>query len=189
MRGETGLVLGLALGMVVAAGILTTAAEAAVYRCEQGGRTVYTDTPCAAGSEPIEERQPTTIAAGGEADLVSAYDERRERERDLRSTADAQWLRSHEDRKAAAERVRQGLVEGRVVAGMSAADVRHVHGAPDAIEAGAGAGSERWVYRRGKKREVVLFENGHVKGPASSPRPAAKPRKSTQAPDKPKDRK
>lgn len=185
MRGKTGL----GLGFAMTAGILSGAAEAAVYRCEQDGRLVYTDTPCAAGAEALPERQPPTIAADREADLAGAYEERRERERDLRSTADAQWLRSHEDRKAEAERVRRGLVEGRVVPGMSAADVRHVRGAPDAVESAAGAGGERWVYRQGRKREVVLFENGRVKGPASSSKPAAQPRKSTQAPTRPEDRK
>lgn len=184
MRGETMRRLGFAM----TAGVLVLRAEAAIYRCEQDGRTVYTDTPCAAASEPIAERQPTTIAADGEADLAAAHDERRERERDLRSTADAQWLRLHEDRKAEAARIRQGLVEGRVVAGMSAADVRHVRGAPDSIEPGAGAGGERWVYRRDRRREVVEFENGHVKGPATASRPAAKPRKSPQAHDRPGDR-
>jgi hypothetical protein len=178
------------LGFAITAGVLSLTSEAAVYRCEQGGRTVYTDTPCAAGSEPIAERQPTSIAADGDADLAAAHDERRERELDLRSTADAQWLRLHEDRRAEAARVRQGLVEGRVVAGMSAADVRHVRGAPDSIEPGAGAGGERWVYRRDRKREVVQFENGRVKGPSAASRSAAQPpRKSPQAPDRPKDRK
>ena len=182
MRGETKRWLGFAM----MAGVLSLRAEAAVYRCEQAGRTVYTDTPCAAGSEPMAERRPPTIAAGGEADLAAAHDERRERELDSRGDADAQWLRLHEERKAEAARVRQGLVEGRVVAGMSAADVRHVRGAPDSIEPGAGVGGERWVYRRDRKREVVQFENGRVKGAAA--RPAPKPRKSPQAPDRPRDR-
>lgn len=184
MRGKTGM----ALGFAITAGVLSPRAEAAVYRCEQGGRTVYTDTPCAAGSAPIAERQPTSIAADGGADLAAAHDERRERELDSRSAADAQWLRLHEDRKAEAADVRQGLVEGRVVPGMSAADVRHVRGAPDSIEPGAAAGGERWVYRRDRKREIVQFEHGRVKGPAAASRPAAKPRKSPQAPDRPRDR-
>ena len=66
MRGETKR----RLGFAITAGVLSLTSEAAVYRCEQGGRTVYTDTPCAAGSEPITECQPTSIAADDWLELV-----------------------------------------------------------------------------------------------------------------------
>lgn len=137
---------------------------ASVYRCEQDGRVVFTDRPCSAGAQPLPERSPSVLPGGAAADLAKAHDERRRRANDARRKADAQWLQAHEARKAEEARLRQALVEGRVIQGMTAAQVRQAWGSPDRIERSAQPGvQERWIWRSGKKvTRSVTFRDGRV---------------------------
>lgn len=147
----------------VLCGCLTVAADAAVYRCDVEGRVVYTDTPCKAEAEPLEVRTPSSIAPVQGGDLARDYDERIGAERAQRDEASARWLEGYQDNKAEAERIRAARVDGRVVPGMTPADVKLAWGMPDAVE-NPDAERERWVYRRDRTRKVVTFRDGRVAG-------------------------
>ncbi len=177
---------------VILLGLTSGSGVAAVYRCERDGATVYTDTPCAAGAVPEPEQAPPGIAGSRGLDLQADHEARAERDRSRQDQADAAWLQRHAERRAREARVHAALTEGRVVPGMSAADVRHVWGAPDSVQAlparrsktkgnaqageNADAVRERWVYRRAQKSggRTVEFENGVVSrlaGAGSATRP------------------
>lgn len=154
--------------LVLVAGLLPTLVSAEVYRCEREGRTVYTDVPCAAGARPQVPSAPAAVVtgAGVPAEVAKQYDERMAREKKARDEADAQWLEAHESRKAEEARIRAALIEGRVIAGMTPAQVRQVLGGPDEIshEVAGGRNIERWEYRGKGRKRSVSFEDGRVTG-------------------------
>lgn len=135
-------------------------AAAAVYRCEVGGRPVYTDRPCAAGEAPHALPQISTLPAAGEADLAKEHDARVERGRKAREKDDAAWLKSYEAAKNRDARMDAVIADGKVLKDMNADQVRRALGSPDEVE--RRAGGEEWVYRDGRSRQTVVIENGQV---------------------------
>lgn len=158
------------LGLLVL--LVAGAAPAEVFRCERDGRVTFTDTPCAAGAQPLAIAAPSTIASSPGADLAGDYDERLSRERRARVDADTRWLERHAAARADEQRIRSALAENRVVAGMTTAQVRQVWGEPDDVQVqiDQNASRERWVYRgdRGsaRGRRTLSFEDGRVAGAA-----------------------
>jgi len=142
-----------------------------IYRCtrQDGGAPLYTDTRCDAQAQPVPSRTPPTIAAYPAPDLAARHDQRLQREHERRQALDARWLAEHHRAAALDQRIRQAVVEGRVVAGMSAAQVRQAWGAPDQVipQVGDGAPRERWVYRGdrdGTGTRSVQLEGNRVVG-------------------------
>lgn len=152
-------------------------ARAEMYRCEQDGRIVFTDHPCAAGAQPHEPSRATVVSPGKGSDLAREYDERLSRQTENRDEADAEWLERHESEKADAARIRKALVENKVVGGMTPAQVRRVLGDPDDVARNVSGGkeTERWTYRDGKARRTVNFKDGRVS--QSSEKSSKKPSK------------
>lgn len=138
--------------------------DAAVYRCETGGKVQFTDRPCTAGAQPHPLTPATVISPGEDVDLVRAYDERLERERGERDAADGAFLKRHKAEKAEAARIRKAVIGNRIVPGMRPEHVRRVLGPPDEVSKGVSGGSatERWTYREGKSRRQVVFRDGAV---------------------------
>lgn len=157
IRGWVAVVL--VLGCPMAAG----GARAAVYRCTVGGKTVYTDQACRVGASAVKLPALQTVPAGlAEQDMAGQYDRRQKAAAQARKAADAAWLQRHAARKAQQAAIRKGLVEGRVVAGMSPAQVEQVLGSP-ARRTGSAVAPKRWTYVNGRSRRVVEFSGGVVK--------------------------
>ncbi len=152
--------------VLAAAGLCAAAsASAQIYRCEGAAGVRFTDQPCAAPTPPVEVPAPIVVPAGPAADLAGEADARRERQRRARDQADAQWAEAHAARKAAEERVRAGRIAGEVVQGMSAADVRRIHGEPATISTHSGSKGVRqsWSYVLADGRRMqVTFSDGRV---------------------------
>jgi hypothetical protein len=166
----------------------TMARAAEVFRCEHDGKPTYTDTPCDADAQPISVAEPQTIQAGGGTDLAKVYDERLARERRERVQADTRWLQQHDAARADELRVRNALVEGRVVSGMTQQQVRQLWGEPSDVQLqiDQNTSRERWVYqaqRGGLGRRTVSFENGRVAGAGGGKNAGSAPHKSRRNAD------
>lgn len=152
---------------VAAAGALALCGSvgAQVYRCEQDGVVRYTDKPCSNKARPVDLPDPVVIPAGPKADLLGEAKRRREAGTRARDEADAEWVAEHEKRKAEAERLRSGRITRTVVEGMSADDVRRIHGEPAVVskrESKSGI-RETWSYALdGDRRLHVTFSEGRV---------------------------
>lgn len=132
-------------------------ARAEIYRCGPPGQQTYTDRPCADGQR-LELPPPVTVAPA-DAGAARDWDRRVARGRKARDAADAEWLEQHEERRRREERIRAARIAGRVVEGMTEAEVRHVLGAPDEVERGGEA--EVWRYGSGRR---IRFRDGVVVG-------------------------
>ncbi|MCC2655938.1 MAG: hypothetical protein K0Q76_1046 [Panacagrimonas sp.] len=158
----------------IASAALEPAAEAAVFRCTEQGRALYTDRPCRAGEMPYALPWLGVVPAGRQADLAAEHDARRERMLDSRQRDDQAWREAHSQRRARDQRI-QGAIRGkRTAPGMSADEVRRALGRPDAVKRDHNGG-ERWTYRDGRKQKTVRLANGRVVGDERKPAKAAKP--------------
>ena len=139
--------------------------HAEIYRCEQAGRTVLTDQPCAGGR--IEHLAPQPAGALDPAARQAQTERIRQYERESAATAaalrkaDREWLADH-----ARERVIEQAYQRReVVAGMTRDQVRQLLGTPIRIarQADVGGQGERWHYPdRGEGPSIVQFMDGRV---------------------------
>jgi len=137
-------------------------AHAAVYHCVSGGRQVYTDIPCTPESQPaqlprINRADPATDSGG----LARQFDHDAAHVHQRRDHDNAAWLEMYRAKKARDAAIRKGLVEGRVVEGMTPAEVERVLGVP-ASTLGSKTAPRRWSYRNGRARKTVAFKNGRV---------------------------
>lgn len=146
--------------LVLICAVLAGVAEAAVYRCEVQGRTVYTDHPCAAGAAPHALPELSRVPSETASDLAEQFDERREQDLKDKRKSDAEWLKAHESRRAIEARMREAAREGQVLKDMTPDQVRRALGGPDEVE--RGADGEQWVYGNGKSRRTVVFKQGRV---------------------------
>lgn len=140
--------------------LVTLPVEAAVYRCEVGGKPVYTDRPCAAGVAPHAMPQISTVPAAGESDLAQEHDARKDRGRKARDKDDAAWLKSHAEAKDREARMNAAIADKKALKDMNPDEVRRALGSPDEVERRSGV--EEWVYIDGKSRQTVVIENGRV---------------------------
>jgi len=142
---------------------------ATVYRCDSGGHPTFTDRPCDAGEQTeVVASNPNVTAPPSESekDLARQHDERLKRERMERDKADAEWARQHDAQKAKEDRVRSGVVEGKIVRGMTPQQVEEVLGKPGEVSHGVknGADQDHWTYRDGDVMQTVTFTGGQVTG-------------------------
>ena len=152
----------------------TDGLQAEIYRCEQAGRTVLTDQPCAGGR--IEHLDPHPAGALDPAGRQAQAERIRQYERESAATAaalrkaDREWLADH-----ARERVIEQAYQRReIVAGMSRDQVRQLLGTPIRIArwADADGPGERWHYPdRGEGPSTVLFVDGRVTRYSNTDRP------------------
>jgi hypothetical protein len=154
--------------------LAATDAVAAVFRCTQDGRALYTDRPCRAGDAPHALPRLGTMPAAPQADLADEHDGRRDRNRETRQRDDAAFLEAHAERKAHERSMERAIGEKRTAPGMSADQVRRALGRPDAVKRDH-RGGERWTYREGRKSRTVRLKDGKVVGGA--PKSAKKARK------------
>lgn len=153
----------LLLSAAAVAGALLPGGNAAaqVYRCEQDGVVRYTDKPCSSKSRPVDLPDPIVVPAGPKADLLGDARRKRQAGREARDQADAEWVAGHEARKADEERLRTARITRTVVEGMSADDVRRIHGEPAVVskrETKSGT-RETWSYALdGDRRLHVGFD-------------------------------
>lgn len=148
--------------------------HAEVYRCEQAGRTVFTDQPCP-GGRMAETRPPPTgtldpMARHAQDERIQQWERESAAAAAALRTADREWLAGHAREQA----IEQAYQRREVVAGMSRDQVRQLLGAPVRIarQADADGPGERWHYPdRGEGPSTVQFENGRVTAYGSSGRP------------------
>ena len=135
-----------------------------VYKCEEGGKIVYTDQPCSpdARAATMPGLIVTAPPSASQRDLAHAWDERIARERAERDRGDAEWLKRHGERKDRDARVRRAMIEHKVVKGMTFDEVRQALGEPDRIASGDsyGTGKDSWTYER--LGRTVNFKDGAV---------------------------
>ena len=141
-------------------------ASAEIYRCERQGLAVFTDVPCDTDAAPLQIQTPNLIEAGLAADLARQHDERLKQEHGERDQADALWLQAHEQAKSREQNTRRAIVEGRVIKGMTAAQVRQVWGEPTEVQSGDKA--ERWIYKDKRRRSAVSFVDERVSAVSGS---------------------
>ena len=145
-------------------------AVAAVFRCTEGGRVLYTDRACKAGDAPHALPWLGLMPAGPEADLAAEHDRRRERNRESHERDDAAWLEAHAERKAQDRRMEGAIRDKRAAPGMSADQLRRALGSPDTVKRDH-RGGERWTYVEGKKKKTVRLKDGKVVGAAAHKAP------------------
>ncbi|HXF07227.1 MAG TPA: hypothetical protein VNK45_01650 [Candidatus Acidoferrales bacterium] len=148
--------------------------HAEIYRCEQAGRTVLTDQPCAGGR--IEHVAPHPAGALDPAGRQAQAERIRQYERESAAAtaalrkADREWLADH----AREQVIEQAYQRREIVAGMSRDQVRQLLGAPIRIGrwVDADGPGERWHYPdRGEGPSFVLFQDGRVTAYGNSGRP------------------
>lgn len=144
--------------VLLLAGISASAGAQSVYRCTINGRAVFQDRPCAAApSEKVDVRPGAVVNPGGdrpEGTPWDAYLQQVEQDKAVQ----AEKL-SH---ARAAEQRNIESMRGKVMVGMTTAQVRRAWGAPSTINRSS-YGSEQWVYRSGRsKAQYVYVEDGVV---------------------------
>jgi hypothetical protein len=142
------------------------AAQAEVYRCEVGGRTIYTDEPCSETAQPKELPKLNVVKASEfEKRMAAEYDKKQVKDKNTRDKANREWIKRHESKSANAERVRKAKVQAKVVTGMNADQVRDIYGEPDTIKKSErdGVSTERWTFHHKDGVQTVDLEDGHVR--------------------------
>ena len=140
-------------------------ADAEVYRCDKGGRVVYTDQPCSENAEPKQLPQLNVVEPSElEKHLADEYDKQQAKEKKIRDKANQKWLKQHEAKTADAERLKKTRNQGKVVSGMSADQVRDIYGEPDSIKKSESAGisKERWTFHLNGVVQTVDLKDGRV---------------------------
>lgn len=142
-------------------------ASAQVYRCQQGDTTVFSDKPCAPGARTVEVPPAIVIPSGPRVDLIEEGRKREQRESQASSAqrkAEEEWQAQHAQSRAAEERIHRGRAEGKVVEGMSPADVRRIHGEPTVVSRNqrGEANRETWGYLLDRTRMTVVFTDDKV---------------------------
>lgn len=135
---------------------LAPLAEAAVYRCTAGGKTVFQDLPCYDGQAPAALRPLQVLPPVKKND--GRFDKSLETSKKAREREDAAFQQAEAAKKAQAERIRSARLTGRLVVGMSANDVQFVWGTPSQQS------DTRWVYQNGAQVRTVNFKDGVVSG-------------------------
>jgi len=135
--------------------------RAYVYRCIVDGHMVYTDVACAPNSAPADLPDITPVQAVPHADFAQQYDDEARRQAIIVRKARAEQIAAFEKKTAAETAIRKAVIEGRVVPGMTTAQVESVLNLPSRIE-DQGGPHERWFYQNGRDRRTVTFKDGVV---------------------------
>lgn len=128
--------------LMIAVAAASTSAQAQVYKCKEGGKTVFSDIPCLKDGEQVQ-----VAPASGHWNAENA----------------ARSQRESSDIKAKVRRI-DAIRDGKVYVGMSRDDVIESWGPPSKVNRSiyAGKASEQWVYDRGRDSQYVYVENGEV---------------------------
>lgn len=137
-----------------------------VYKCQESGTITYTDRPCSAEAQAaalpdlVVTAPPSTV----ERDLARTRDARIARETAERDRVDAEWLKQHRNRRDREARVRQAIIEHRVIRSMTTDEVKLALGEPDQVDRGDSYGTEKetWTYLEDGARRTVNFKDGQV---------------------------
>ena len=157
-------------GHAIAAGLallmIASAAQADVYQCQKDGVTVFSDKPCAADAQTYHPAHPVQVIPHVDApDLAKQYDDKVQQGRKARDQAYAQSNSEYQAQKDEDERLHSAMVQGKVVVGMSAAQVRTLMGTPLGTRRQARKGSvtEVWTYQqKDGSRLAVSLKDGKV---------------------------
>lgn len=150
--------LAISVAFIVA---LPVTAHAAIYKCQEAGKTVYSDKPCTSGASGSSGRIDTSpaISIGKRTTGGGLSDGEREILGEIEAKESAKK----------SERARQAqtsawILEKKVGSGMTPDEVRQSWGKPSRINTHVGAGgrSEQWVFDRGGVRQYVHIDNGAV---------------------------
>ncbi|MDE2148311.1 MAG: DUF4124 domain-containing protein [Gammaproteobacteria bacterium] len=139
-------------------------AQSAVYHCQQDGHELYSDRPCSSQARPAQLPPLQTVPAGpAEKGMAEAWDRNTAKTKAARDDADRRWLIDYRARKAREAAIRKGLMEDRVVVGMTPDQVERVlRQTPDQVS-GDPRHPKRWVFHNGRARSTtVTFERGRV---------------------------
>jgi hypothetical protein len=143
----------------------TLAAQADIYRCDQGGQPVYTAHPCP--GERIGSELTSRAGRGNAANAAAQGKEAQQWEQESAAAqsqqrqADAEWLERHAQEK----RIEDAYRRREVVAGMTQNQIRQILGTPDRMGKYADAQGQEdiWEYPdRGTGRSTVIFRDGRV---------------------------
>lgn len=135
------------------------ASAANVYRCGTPQAPVYSDRPCVAGAEPLVVPAPNGMAPPRAPSTPKPDKAEADAARRLRQQNEA-WLRDYAARREAEAALRKGVVESRVVPGMTPDQVERILNLPQArSQSGT---TERWTYRNGNSTRIVVFRDGRV---------------------------
>ncbi len=140
-------------------------AQAEVYRCEKDGQVIYTDQPCSETAQPKQlPRLQVVEPSEFEQRLAGEYDRKQAKDKKARDKANKEWLKHHKAKATDAERLKKARVQGKVVAGMSAEQVRDLYGEPDDIKITAreSGTSERWTFHLNGGVQTVDLQDGRV---------------------------
>lgn len=141
------------------------AVQADIYRCEQGGQSVYTDQPCA--GERIDPELATRTGradpanAASKSEWVRRWEQESAVSQGQQRKADAEWLKHHAQEKQIEDAYRRR----EIVAGMTQDQIRLILGTPDRIgkHADTYGQDDVWEYPdRGTGRATVIFRDGRV---------------------------
>src|SRR5574337_405170 len=142
-------------------------AQADMYKCNEGGKVVYADQPCASNAERVRvynNSNPSAEDAAAADAQLSRLRQQQAAEDAARDVARAAEGQRAADRLAYAGRAREAVQSHRVFVGMTAEDARKSWGEPTKINRTITAGStnEQWVYRRGPGAAQYLYVDDGV---------------------------
>lgn len=143
-------------------------ANAEVYRCERGGRMVYTDQPCNKNAKPAALPEINFVGTPGasqsDKELARQWDQRIEKGKRVRSQSDKAWLDSHAAAQKKEERIRAAFNRHKVVKGMTPQQVRQILGDPDAQSIQDGREDITiWSYKPDNgPQHTISFRGGEV---------------------------
>jgi len=145
-------------GFIVPAALLSLvfgAADAAqVYKCKQGGSTVFSATPCGADSQSVTVTAPNigSVAPEQPAKLTSPVEDVPESAKVQASAPEQKSACSN----ASSSEVRRSIIEEKVFVGMRQADVERAWGKPSRINRSS-YGDDQWVYDRAASSQYVYI--------------------------------
>lgn len=142
------------LRRILLAGLLasTTAANAAVYQCDNNGQPVFSDVPCGDNAKEIDHEPAPAI--GGRFDTGTDAEFYEPEKKAKKASSDpCPYINS--------TRMRRLQVQNKITRGMKPADVRRSWGAPSSVN--TGGNSIQWAYHYpGGSSNYVYFRNGCV---------------------------
>ena len=147
--------------------LLPLSASAEVFRCQKDGTTVFTDKPCAEGTQAYNPKPLQVVPSVKVPDLSKQFDQRVDKETKQRDQANEAWNKDHEAQNKQDETIRNARIDGKVVSGMSQEQVQSMLGKPQVSSHNENLGvvREGWTYKNPDgSRTLVYFKDGIVSG-------------------------
>ncbi|WP_395504659.1 hypothetical protein [Ectopseudomonas hydrolytica] len=137
----------------------TGAANAQVFKCKQGGTTVFSATPCGDDAEAIQVRPANvvgSVAPAAEQPSVSAPSEPAAPSLPPGAVATPSAPKAPACTNLSSTEVRKRVIEQTVFVGMRQADVIKSWGKPSRVNRNS-YGKDQWVYDRGNTAQYVYI--------------------------------